>query len=100
MSGGTVSSCCQKGSPIRWLTRPHSPRPEVSLHFTMSLDGFKPVRTHQPEDADSIEGVTYLSCDVGEAAQIARSAAGGKNLEGFAAAAGTHPRPCPERRSD
>jgi dihydrofolate reductase len=39
------------------------------------------VLTHHPEDAEPAEGVTFLSCDVGEAVQIARSAAGGKNVE-------------------
>jgi dihydrofolate reductase len=39
------------------------------------------VLTHHPEDAEPAEGVTFLSCDVAEAAQIARRAAGGKNVE-------------------
>ena len=39
------------------------------------------VLTHHPDDAEPAEGVTFLSCDVAEAVQIARRAAGGKNLE-------------------
>ncbi len=39
------------------------------------------VLTHHPEDAMPGEGVTFLSCDVAEAAQIALRAAGGKNVE-------------------
>lgn len=39
------------------------------------------VLTHHPEDAKPAEGVTFLSCDVAEAVQIARRAAGGKNVE-------------------
>ena len=39
------------------------------------------VLTHHPEDATPAEGVTFLSCDVAEAVQIARRAAGGKNVE-------------------
>lgn len=39
------------------------------------------VLTHHPEDAQPAEGVTFLSCDVAEAVQIARRAAGDKNVE-------------------
>lgn len=39
------------------------------------------VLTHHPEDAEPADGVTFLSCDVAEAVEIARSAAGGKNVE-------------------
>jgi dihydrofolate reductase len=39
------------------------------------------VLTHHPEDAEPAEGVTFLSCDIAEAVQIARRAAGGKNVE-------------------
>ncbi|MFI7016746.1 dihydrofolate reductase family protein [Streptomyces sp. NPDC050164] len=41
------------------------------------------VLTHHPEDAHPTPGVTFLSCDVGEALRIAREAAGGKNVEVF-----------------
>src|SRR4051812_44383122 len=39
------------------------------------------VLTHHPEDATPADGVTFLSCDVGEAVRIGLDAAGGKNLE-------------------
>jgi len=39
------------------------------------------VLTHHPEDAEPADGVTFLDCDVAEAVQIAREAAGGKNVE-------------------
>jgi dihydrofolate reductase len=41
------------------------------------------VLTHHPEDAEPAEDVTFLSCDVADAARIALEAAGGKNLEVF-----------------
>ncbi|MEV6969889.1 dihydrofolate reductase family protein [Hamadaea sp. NPDC051192] len=41
------------------------------------------VLTHHPEDATPADGVTFLSCDVAEAARIALEAADGKNLEIF-----------------
>jgi dihydrofolate reductase len=41
------------------------------------------VLTHHPEDAREAEGITILSCPVGEAVQIALDAAGGKNVEVF-----------------
>lgn len=39
------------------------------------------VLTHHPEDARQAEGITFLSCPVDEAVQIALDAAGGKNVE-------------------
>lgn len=39
------------------------------------------ILTHHPEDAVPGEGVTFLDCDVAEAARIGLEAAGGKNLE-------------------
>ncbi len=39
------------------------------------------VLTHHPEDAKAADGVTFLDCDVAEAVDIARRAAGGKNVE-------------------
>src|SRR3954451_10810209 len=41
------------------------------------------VLTHHPEDAAPAEGITFLSCPVEEAVQIALDAAGGKNVEVF-----------------
>ena len=39
------------------------------------------VLTHHPEDAEPADRVTFLDCDLGEAVQIARRAAGDKNVE-------------------
>lgn len=39
------------------------------------------VLTHHPEDAEPADDVTFLDCDVAEAARIALAAAGGKNVE-------------------
>ena len=39
------------------------------------------VLTSHPEDAEPADGVTFLSCDVAEAVEIARRAAGGGNVE-------------------
>lgn len=46
------------------------------------------ILTHHPEDAQPAEGVTFLTCDVAEAARIGLEAAGGKNLEIFSASIG------------
>jgi dihydrofolate reductase len=41
------------------------------------------VLTHHPQDARQAEDITFLSCPVDEAVQIALGAAGGKNVEVF-----------------
>ncbi|HEX5859272.1 MAG TPA: dihydrofolate reductase family protein, partial [Microbacterium sp.] len=41
------------------------------------------VLTHHPEDAPETERITFLNCDVAEALDMARSAAGGGNVEIF-----------------
>lgn len=46
------------------------------------------VLTHRPGDVPDTPGVTFLSCDVAEAARIALEAAGGKNLEILSASIG------------
>ncbi|GAA1599998.1 dihydrofolate reductase family protein [Kribbella sancticallisti] len=46
------------------------------------------VLTHHPEDAPATDGVTFLSCDVAEAARIGLKAADGKNLEVFSPSIG------------
>lgn len=46
------------------------------------------VLTHHPEDAQPADGVTFLTCDLAEAARIGLDAAGGKNLEVFSASIG------------
>lgn len=49
--------------------------PDVSFIYGGAWRGPVFVLTHHPDDADAIEGVTYLSCDVAEATRIALSAA-------------------------
>ncbi|MCP2335910.1 dihydrofolate reductase family protein [Actinomadura rupiterrae] len=46
------------------------------------------VLTHHPEDAEPAADVTFLDCDVAEAVRIARTAAGGKNVEVFSPSIG------------
>ncbi|GAA3232664.1 dihydrofolate reductase family protein [Actinocorallia longicatena] len=46
------------------------------------------VLTHHPEDAEPAPGVTFLDCDVAEAARIGLEAAKGKNLEVFSPSIG------------
>lgn len=46
------------------------------------------VLTHHPDDAEPTEGVTFLDCDLAEAVEIARRAAGGKNVEVLSASLG------------
>lgn len=52
-----------------------------SRPYGAAWDGPVFVLTHHPDDAQPADGVTFLSCDVAEAARIALEAAGGKNLE-------------------
>ncbi|WP_309067227.1 dihydrofolate reductase family protein [Microbacterium sp.] len=44
-------------------------------------DGPVFVLTHHPQDAPPADGVTFLDVDVAEAVEIAREAAGGRNIE-------------------
>lgn len=46
------------------------------------------VLTHHPEDAQAVDGVTFLNCDVAEAVRIGLEAAAGKNLEVFSPSIG------------
>lgn len=46
------------------------------------------VLTHHPEDAVPKAGTTFLDCDVVEALQVAKDAAGGKNVEVLSASIG------------
>lgn len=41
------------------------------------------VLTHHPEDATPVGGITFISCDIAEAARLGLDAAQGKNLEVF-----------------
>jgi hypothetical protein len=47
------------------------------------------VLTDHPEDAEPVDGVTFLDCDVAEAVRIGLDAADGKNLEIFSTSIGT-----------
>ena len=55
--------------------------PDPSTVYGGAWQGPVFVLTHHPDDAQPAEGVTFLSCDVGEAVRIGLEAAGGKNLE-------------------
>lgn len=63
--------------------------PDASAVYGGAWEGPVFVLTHHPEDAQSGDGVTFLSCDVAEAARIALKAAGGKNLEVHSPTIGT-----------
>jgi dihydrofolate reductase len=62
--------------------------PDVSGIYGGAWQGPVFVLTHHPDDAQPADGVTFLSCDVAEAARIGLNAAGGKNLEVFSATIG------------
>ncbi len=62
--------------------------PDVSTIYGSAWQGPVFVLTHHPEDAQPANGVTFLSCDVAEAARLGLEAAGGKNLEVFSATIG------------
>lgn len=62
--------------------------PDVSGIYGDLWDGPVFILTHHPEDAPSVEGAQFLSCDVAEAVQIGLDAAKGKNLEIFSASIG------------
>ncbi len=62
--------------------------PDVSTIYGGAWQGPVFVLTHHPEDAQPANGVTFLSCDVAEAARLGLEAAGGKNLEVFSATIG------------
>jgi dihydrofolate reductase len=62
--------------------------PDASGIYGGAWQGPVFVLTHHPEDAPPAAGVTFLSCDVAEAARIALAAAGGKNVEILSASIG------------
>lgn len=57
--------------------------PDPSAPYGGAWSGPIFVLTHHSEDAAPAEGVTFLDCDVAEAVETARHAAGGKNVEVF-----------------
>ncbi|NEB02553.1 dihydrofolate reductase family protein [Streptomyces sp. SID13726] len=62
--------------------------PDVSGVYGGAWQGPVFVLTHHPEDVGPTTGVTFLDCDVAEAARIALEAAAGKNVEVFSADVG------------
>jgi dihydrofolate reductase len=63
--------------------------PDPSAPYGGAMGGPVFILTHHPEDVQPAEGVTFLSCDVAEAARIALKAAGGKNLAVFSGSIGS-----------
>jgi len=55
--------------------------PDAAAVYGGAWSGPVFVLTHHPEDAAAAGNVTFLNCEVAEAVQIARAAAGGKNVE-------------------
>ena len=62
--------------------------PDVSYLYGGAWSGPVFVLTHHPDDMPAHEGFTVLSCDLAEAVEIAREAAGGKNVEVLSASIG------------
>ncbi|MCK1815166.1 dihydrofolate reductase family protein [Streptomyces sp. XM4011] len=62
--------------------------PDVSGIYGGEWQGPVFVLTHHPQDAAPVPGVTFLDCDVAEAARIALEAADGKNVEVLSASIG------------
>lgn len=55
--------------------------PDPSAAYGGAWSGPIFVLTHHPEDAEPAEGVTFLDCDVAQALEVAKRAAGEKNVE-------------------
>ena len=49
------------------------------------------VLTHHPDDAEPVDGVTFLDCDVAETVRIGLDTADGTHLEIFSPLLGTPP---------
>jgi dihydrofolate reductase len=62
--------------------------PDPSAPYGGAMGGPVFVLTHHPDDARPVEGVTFLDCDVAEAARIALEAAEGKHLAVFSGSIG------------
>lgn len=63
--------------------------PDPSAPYGGAMGGPVFILTHHPEDAQPADGVTFLNCDVAEAARIALEAADGKNLAIFSGSIGS-----------
>ena len=62
--------------------------PDASSLYGGAWTGRVFVLTHHPDDAPPSDRITFLDCDVAEALEIAREAAGGKNVEVLSASIG------------
>jgi dihydrofolate reductase len=62
--------------------------PDADTVYGGAWSGGVFVLTHHPEDAQESPGTTFLTCDVAEALQIAKDAAGAKNVEILSASIG------------
>jgi dihydrofolate reductase len=62
--------------------------PDPGMIYGGAWQGPLFVLTHHPEDAQTVDGVTFLNCDVAEAVRIGLEAANGKNLEVFSPSIG------------
>ncbi|QVQ51440.1 dihydrofolate reductase family protein [Spiractinospora alimapuensis] len=62
--------------------------PDVGAIYGGAWKGPVFVLTTHPEDAEPVEGVTFLNCDVADAVRIGLQAADGKNLEVLSASIG------------
>lgn len=63
--------------------------PDPSTPYGGAMGGPVFVLTHHPDDAQPVDGVTFLSCDVADAARIALEAADGKNVAVFSGSIGS-----------
>jgi dihydrofolate reductase len=63
--------------------------PDPSAPYGGAMGGPVFILTHHPDDATPVDGATFVSCDVAEAARIALEAAGGKNVAVFSASIGS-----------
>lgn len=63
--------------------------PDPTAPYGGAMGGPVFILTHHPEDAQPADGVTFLNCDVAEAARIALKAASGKNLAVFSGSIGS-----------
>ncbi|NIK59598.1 dihydrofolate reductase family protein [Kribbella shirazensis] len=63
--------------------------PDPRAPYGGAMGGPVFILTHHPDDAEQLEGVTFLDCDVAEAARVALEAADGKNVEVFSASIGS-----------
>ncbi|WP_345800000.1 dihydrofolate reductase family protein [Microbacterium sp. AZCO] len=62
--------------------------PDAATLYGGAWSGPVFVLTHHPDDAPPSRGITLLDCDLAEAIEIARDAAGGKNVEILSASIG------------